>query len=170
MDEGLKQRLVGATVLILLGVLVIPWLLDGAGVEDQQKAELELPVPKLSQAKVVPSPGASSNQPVPVTKPVVRPRPEAAKKTVSKAAKVAPSTAKTGWVAQVGSFRSEANAARLTAQLKKQGYTAFVMRHGDDGDAMFRVRVGPESARAQAESVAKRLKKDGHDSKVVSHP
>ena len=29
MDQGLKERLIGAAVLVALGVWLIPWLLDG---------------------------------------------------------------------------------------------------------------------------------------------
>src|SRR5690606_33100528 len=46
MDQGLKERLIGAAVLTVLAVWLIPWLLDGPDepiVDDG--AALELPVP-----------------------------------------------------------------------------------------------------------------------------
>ncbi|HEU4616968.1 MAG TPA: SPOR domain-containing protein [Gammaproteobacteria bacterium] len=46
MDQGLKERLIGAAVLVALGVWLIPWLLDGAsGPAEETKPALELPVP-----------------------------------------------------------------------------------------------------------------------------
>src|SRR5262252_5098560 len=36
MDQGLKERLIGAAVLVALGVWLIPWLLDGR----QEQVEL----------------------------------------------------------------------------------------------------------------------------------
>jgi len=44
MDQGLKERLIGAAVLVLVGVLVIPWILDGRGAQQETSATaLRLP-------------------------------------------------------------------------------------------------------------------------------
>ena len=44
MDSRLKERLIGAAVLVALGVWLIPWLLDGsARPRDADMAALELP-------------------------------------------------------------------------------------------------------------------------------
>jgi DedD protein len=46
MDQGLKERLIGAAVLVLIGVLVIPWILDGRGSQQETSATaLRLPAP-----------------------------------------------------------------------------------------------------------------------------
>ncbi len=49
MDRRVKERLVGAVVLVVLGVVIIPWLLDGQGSVDIEgspsAAVLQLPVP-----------------------------------------------------------------------------------------------------------------------------
>ena len=46
MDQGLKERLVGAVVLVALGVLVIPWVLDGGRDEGATSTNaLRLPAP-----------------------------------------------------------------------------------------------------------------------------
>ena len=34
MDRHLKERLIGATVLVVIGVWIIPWLLDGTDQRD----------------------------------------------------------------------------------------------------------------------------------------
>jgi DedD protein len=47
MDQGLKERLIGAAVLVVLGVLVIPWILDGRGEQqDTRSSALQLPAPE----------------------------------------------------------------------------------------------------------------------------
>ena len=47
MDQGLKERLIGAAVLVVLGVLVIPWILDGRGAQQESSASaLRLPAPE----------------------------------------------------------------------------------------------------------------------------
>jgi DedD protein len=46
MDQGLKERLIGAAVLVALGVWLIPWVLDGPEPEAPDPATaLNLPVP-----------------------------------------------------------------------------------------------------------------------------
>ena len=49
MDKSLQERLVGAAVLVALGVWLIPWVLDGSGAEQVQESDrvaLKLPVPE----------------------------------------------------------------------------------------------------------------------------
>ena len=49
MDQGLKERLIGAAVLVALGVWLIPWVLDGKKEQvelDSSDAALRLPTPE----------------------------------------------------------------------------------------------------------------------------
>jgi DedD protein len=47
MDQGLKERLIGAAVLVALGVWLIPWVLDGPEEQSISSASsLQLPVPE----------------------------------------------------------------------------------------------------------------------------
>lgn len=43
MDSGLKQRLVGAVVLVALAVIFLPMLLDGSGARDRLNEEIAIP-------------------------------------------------------------------------------------------------------------------------------
>ena len=43
MDQALKQRLVGATILIALAVIFLPLLLDGEGADGQRTQPIEIP-------------------------------------------------------------------------------------------------------------------------------
>jgi DedD protein len=48
MDRGLQERLIGAAVLVALGVWLIPWVLDGSAVSEPSPAQtvaLKLPTP-----------------------------------------------------------------------------------------------------------------------------
>jgi DedD protein len=45
MDQTLKERLIGMAVLLLLGVIFIPWILDGNQAQLKDSKELSLPVP-----------------------------------------------------------------------------------------------------------------------------
>jgi len=52
MDRSLQERLIGAGVLVALGVWLIPWVLDGSALPEPEQSEqtrLQLPVPEPAQ-------------------------------------------------------------------------------------------------------------------------
>ena len=59
-----------------------------------------------------------------------------------------------GWAVQVAALSSGDAAAKLAADLKAKGYSAFVLEHRADGRVFYRVRVGPESKRERADALA----------------
>ena len=71
---------------------------------------------------------------------------------------------------QLGSFSSEENAEGLAADLRDQGFPAFLSRVQSGGRTLHRVRVGPQGSRDEAERVAAALAKAGQKGQVVSHP
>ena len=76
-----------------------------------------------------------------------------------------------GWSAQVGSFSNRDNAEGLTQQLRGEGFDAFLMRHERGGSTFYRVRVGLEPEREDAERIARRVKdRTGHEASPVPHP
>ncbi len=74
------------------------------------------------------------------------------------------------WAVQLGSFSSKDNAEKLAADLRKQGYAAFLSQLSTDKGQLHRVRIGPQKDRASAEAMASRLAKVGHNGQVVPHP
>jgi DedD protein len=72
MDQGLKERLIGAAVLVALGVWLIPWVLDGQSEQSESRTSaLQLPVPeqpvplrsqtiRLDEERQAPAPPAES--------------------------------------------------------------------------------------------------------------
>jgi cell division septation protein DedD len=54
-------------------------------------------------------------------------------------------------------------------QLREAGYRAYVAPVSRGGKTLHRVRVGPEAARAEAESLAARLKVRGLPATVVEN-
>ena len=56
MDRGLQERLVGAAVLVALGVWLIPWVLDGVTTRDgalSEEVALKLPTPDVPDGRLV---------------------------------------------------------------------------------------------------------------------
>lgn len=200
MDRALKERIIGAIVLVLFVVLVVPVFLDGPpgepgivservplpGQEDQELRTVVLdrdrtqPVPA---AVAEPSGGvesqAGADTPRPASRPEadpVAPPPatEPPQQTATRAQveeSPAATVSTTGmWAVQLGSFGNEANAERLAADLRKQGFAAFLSELNTAEGALHRVRVGPQKDREDAEAMAERLGRAGHKGQVVPHP
>jgi DedD protein len=143
------------------------------------EAPLELPV-----TSTVSPPPAAASLPAPVVatapeKAAVTPAPKAELKTEPKAepkaepkivAKVEPTPeAKPAgsYYVQIGVFVNAASARRLERQLRDKKFAVVVDEITRSGKTMFRVRVGPESDRAAANALAKKLADAGHKGSVV---
>jgi DedD protein len=176
MDSRLKERLIGAAVLVALGVWLIPWLLDGAGRPRESAAPaLELPAEadaapvrtqtiRLDQRAV--SAEALAEVPslagTPAGTHVAAPAGPAAER----AATAAPGLAGP-WLVQLGSFGDAANAERLASRVDAYGYAAAVSDVKASGKVMHRVRLGPYATRGEAEAVTSSLSVHGFVAQVV---
>ena len=190
MERALKERIIGAAVLVLVVVLVVPVFLDGSPGGGEIVSE-RVPLPgqaeQKSQTVVLnrdrkdPVPAATSNTPAQEQKqeapePVLRqPKPEPVKSDPEPAKpepqKAAPTASTTGmWVVQLGSFGDQGNAERLAADLRKQGFAAFLSQLSTSSGPLHRVRIGPQKDRESAEAMAVRLQKAGHKGQVLPHP
>jgi len=195
-DRALKERVVGAAVLVILAVLVVPIFLDGPSSEPEIVSEsVTLPGQNNQERKqqtIVLD--RDRSEPVPVSRPAEpAARPESSEKDapaaaaqkpepdtappaaapVEKAVAGAPAESESGtgmWAVQLGSFSNRENAEKLAAELRDRGYAAFLSQLGTDGGQLQRVRVGPQKDRESAEAVAAQLAKSGHPGQVVPHP
>ncbi len=159
MDDRLKQRLVGASVLVALAVIIVPMLLDGAGRYARNPATFEIPPqPELSQR---PLQKLEDIVPVPTPAQALAGQ-EAGGETPQPATPHA-------WAVQVGAFSSEANAIVLRDKLRSKGHPAFVEATGDK--SQFRVRIGPEVSRELADKLRDDLAAEyGQPGIVVRYP
>ena len=71
------------------------------------------------------------------------------------------------YVLQAGSYRNQADAERVSAQLKLQGIDAKVQRVAVDNDVWHRVRVGPISDLNELNKVRKQLQAADVDGLVI---
>ncbi len=189
MDRALQERVIGATVLVLFVVVIVPVFLDGPPESTDVVSERILLPGQDEQATQTVVLDRDRQDPVPVitreaaAKPEVRPSPKAepaaadpepvkAEEDAEPAPPVAvPPESSTGmWAVQLGSFSSKDNAERLAAELRKQGYAAFLSQVASDGGQLHRVRIGPQRDRDSAEAMAARLEKVGQKGQVVPHP
>jgi len=177
MESPLLQRIVGAAVLVALGVIFIPVLLDGSGYKSRQLSHLEIPkkpdFPPLRKNTVptIKSPlhtsGKSSANLLTTNKVSEKKSgasPITARKDHSKKAIRA-------FALQVGTFEKIDNAEKLRNKLQKAGYASFVVPVVERDKNRYKVRVGPELEKKQLLKLQKKLKKayklDGY---VVNHP
>jgi DedD protein len=191
MDERLKQRIIGAVVLIVAAVVFLPMLLSGQ--DETVQVEVEVPeAPLLDREPIAPvepaelppaptvaampetlEPAPAPVEPVatPEPAPVVEPAPEP--ETVTAAPEPAPEPAPpaTGdWVIQLGSFSSAANAEGLSQTLRTQGYNAYTHAVTVQGNAITRVYVGPLASREAANRLRDELeRKRGNKGLVVAY-
>lgn len=195
MNEKIKQRLVGAVVLVSLAVIFIPMLLDGgdsnafsrfgSNIPAQPKYDyepLEIPLQPLEpfsqeQPQVIDK--ADSDPALPIQEQAsTAPSTTAAKPAASEvpAAKHTKSESKEegeqlAWVVQVGSFSQSANALALRDRLRSNGFTAFVEKYRDAGKTSYRVRVGPELKRENAEKHLSQIKRKFNlNGIIMGHP
>lgn len=211
MDRGLKERLVGAAVLVALAVIFIPMLLDdspsgpgpitGTNIPERpddadgfssriipvrpEPVEVELPESRPTD-EAEPEPQPAEPAPQPAEPGAEAPESDAATATEEPSGEgqePAPTTAMpapetdtetgkpSGWVIQLGSFSQESNARELDEKLREAGYPAFVEPVTQSGKRVYRVRVGPEVMRGDAEKVRDKIATD-FDIKgiVVSYP
>ena len=122
------------------------------------------PAPSAPAAQTPPATAAPTTPaaPAPAAAPPASPsaaQPPAA--TLAKPAPTAqaPTAAKplSGWVVQLASLASKDNALALRERLRGQGYTAFVEELKTPQGMLYRVRVGPELERANADDLRNRL-------------
>ena len=208
MEPGLKQRLTGAAVLVILGVIFIPMLLNTSPDEKQgisgtnippQPADMPAPPTEDFSSRIVPleqsteqvtatetaatpattTPGTEAPEPAPEVE--APPPPSASVATAKEPPQPAVESVDhangvgvTAWVVQLGSFSSEENAEALNQKLRKAGFKAFVEPLKQNIGTVYRVRIGPELKRSDADAINDRLKKnmplDSKDSRVVHYP
>jgi DedD protein len=181
LDSGLKQRIVGALVLLALMVIFIPMLLSRQ--DDMQRVVVDAPsmpqTPTMPQVELesvsVPQAQLLPEEPVPMTTSelaaVAPPAVAPAKSVLPTAAPVAPApkpiavepTAPASrldanglpvsWSIQLASLSSRAGADTLQKTLRAAGYNAYVR----NVEGMNRVFVGPVIERAEADRLRDQL-------------
>lgn len=165
MDTALKQRLIGAVVLVALAVIFLPMLIKGpapdSGVSDvplavpaAPKGEFETRELPLVAPGEPPSGGAVG---MGNTQPSVQPAPGSASEAIPLGAAPATAmqpaaTAAGKFAVNFGAYATSADAEAVIARLKQAKLPAFSEPTTINGRSAYRVRVGPYADRAEAEA------------------
>ncbi|MFN7712504.1 MAG: SPOR domain-containing protein [Curvibacter sp.] len=184
-----KNRLIGSAILVLIGVIGFPLLVD----KQPRPVAVDLPIEIPDKNKVLPlaapaapaatanpvpegtvsSPAAASGvvtQAVPAEQAPVRAEPKPAAKpearAESKAQAPKPEAKPDGragvearYVVQVGSFAEEARARDVRTRLERAGLKNYTQTVETKEGKRIRVRAGPFASKAEAERAAEKLKK-----------
>jgi DedD protein len=167
LDKGLKQRIVGALVLVALAVIFLPMLFS----REDELRQVVVDAPAMPQAPAIPEvaldpvevPQPIAPEQVPPVEPLEVPEVAEAptEPAVATPAAVEPSKAErldasslpVSWSVQLASLSSRERAVELQQRLRAQGYNAYVR----SVDGMNRVFVGPVIERAEANRLRDQL-------------
>jgi len=208
METTLKQRLIGAAVIIALAVIFVPMILDGSGRQESVALNMEIPPePTFSFESDLPSPKElddippiekpkatlpkaqepKAQEPKPTVKEVEPKKPEKVQnKTTAPAAKqvdkvkvvkatedhIKTDPKLSGWAVQVAAFGEKGKALALQEKLLAGKMSAFTEQSGSGNKLIYRVKVGPELKRENAEKLRDKIEKE-HGLKgsfVTKHP
>ncbi len=174
LELKLKQRLVGAVVLLASAALLVPLLFTGQSQFDRNLFGSNIPDkpdfgfdgdispedkqlrPPRRERQAFTLIDEAKTRKVPASTPLsqgelfTKDKGEGSDKEVK-------SPVASQWVVQVGSFAKRDNAMELRQQLADRGYSAFVKSFQSEQDALFRVYLGPEINKEKAQGVQEKL-------------
>jgi len=154
-DTPLKQRLIGAIVLVALAVIFLPMLVKGPA-PDSGVANVPIAAPNA------PADGQFETRELPLVAPAggatglqtgqARPVQDAATPAPPPTVDTSPAVAAGNYAVTFGAYGSKADADAVIAYLKRSQLPGFAETATINGRQAWRVRVGPYADRAQAEA------------------
>ncbi len=172
---NIKQRIIGALVLVSLGVILIPLLLNGGPDSDASFLDKNIPAMPKKLTKVLPDVPQAMTMPAP-KKIVSRPQRELVKDTEHSNKKTSakkiiavadtqyekagkPDNAKitSAYTIQIASFSEKTNATTLQKKLRKKKFKAYIESILTSKGRMYRLRVGPYLKFEQISSIQKQI-------------
>lgn len=166
-----RRRLIGAVVLVVVAVVLLPLLFDTrprqlpAGIDLQVERQDAAPPP----AAVAVDPAVSARRSDPPAAPAPAtpgaPEPAAAQ---APAAATRPAESKGRFVIQVGAFEQAAAAREVRQRVEKLGLQSYQQEVSTSAGKRIRVRVGPYGSRDDADRVAVQVRASGLTATVLA--
>ncbi|MFI2810457.1 MULTISPECIES: SPOR domain-containing protein [Microbulbifer] len=177
LDDGFKQRIVGALVLAALAVIFLPSLFDREGARYIDVTSQIPPAPDIQPIRIAePEPvadAAPAPHPDDAFQPALASEPAEPEPAPAEPAAEADQQAQPGkvadapvldarglpvaWVVQVASYSRGDRAESLRNRLMDEGYKAFTREVSTDRGRYTRVFVGPKTSKADAGVVKREL-------------
>ena len=180
MEPALKQRVVGAVVLVALAVIFLPMLIKGPAPESGV-SDVPLQLPAAPQGD-----GAMQTRELPLVTPGAAPASgvvgmdasdaatgdavEGAPGATAGAAMMPAATAGGDYAVSFGRYASAADADKVVAALRASQLPGYQESATDNGRTLYRVRIGPYATQADAEAARLRAAhvRDDVGAKVVT--
>lgn len=171
MDNNLKQRLIGAIVLVALAIIYIPMLFENENNEFGLKPNtVIIPPMPVAASKVIIAPPIQPKITMPSVNTKLAP-------TLKDNTSIVPHASPKeflieGWVIKMGAFTKQKNAENLRDKLRAAKYKAYIKYQPNNQPAMYRVYVGPQLNRKKIESLRIKLLKQNlqlNDIKIVRY-
>ena len=167
MNDGFRQRLVGALVLICLAVILWPIVFSNSVKPVVDRQTQIPPMPQLEKYTIPEPQKPKGIEPVNTDTIAEPPKAVAKKQQVVEQSKAAvkqeAALDKRGlpvsWVLQVASLSQLKSAQDLVNKLKKEGYKSYSTTVNVDNKKVFRVFVGPKFKKEELEKARKRIDK-----------
>ncbi len=166
MASRFQSRLVGTIILVALGVIILPDLLDGkkshyqddiAAIPLRPQMQLdadsiEIPAPETDDTQLPEAPVSAVVQEQPQAEPAVS---SDKVTTVVSDQPAVNDYQESAWIIQLMALKNAENADRLVADLRKRGFTASTKKE----NSFTRVLIGPDVSREKLEKQLVELEK-----------
>lgn len=171
MDDLVKQRLVGAIILALCALVLIPWLFgdpqDPRASINASFAGTPIPVAQAGQdSDIALLPQSQNEKPVAATatprrllSPAATPKKAAIKPQPKATPRPKPAAVDEAWLLQLISYNNKKSADEFRARLRKDGLVAYREQVTVSGKTYFRVRLKVKGSKSQAKALQARLEK-----------
>ncbi len=143
MDDGLKQRIVGAFVLVAVGVVFVPVVFDRERIEPLDKTTQIPPSPEIRAIEVPIAEAPRVTELAPTGETMFVPDEKEAVLQPSSEPVLAQNGTPNSWVVQVASYRYDTHAKEKRDELRALGYSAYLRSVTTASGKMTRLYVGP---------------------------
>ena len=187
-DYSLKQRLIGAVVLVILMVIIVPLLLDGQKevvvdrslIPEQLQKENNREIIVLDLKRNSPLPLNENrkeffnleriNEAIEIIKTyITNPKDKSESDTKKNTVIRDNYSNKDSWVIQLGSFYLVENANKKIQLLNSQGHEAYFVKNLKNNKVIYKIWLGPYRNKSEAEELSKLLFSDNHENQVVPY-
>lgn len=144
LDDGLKQRLVGAIALLALAVIFLPVLFDREPIVPVDRDSQIPPPPEIVTVEVAEPVQPETIDLAPEPQEMFEPDEEDLALPEPEPPGLQASGVPRSWVLQVASFRDQAHAERLRKKLLDADYSAYTRSASYKNGSIYRVYVGPK--------------------------
>jgi DedD protein len=156
-SDGLKQRIAGTIVLGMLGLIILPLLIDFADPDKIDRTTKIPPAPSLQVNDIVKSDKPDAISVYSSLKALFDTDSSSPADDTQQAPGLNSNKLPRAWIVQVGSFVDQRKASELQRKLSSKGYPVFQKKVTVDDEPRYRVYIGPKLDKNKARAIKKEV-------------